>query len=634
MPSPHLLPTLCRYRDSVLDLQAKIERTDLDPDVSHLEPGLRLAAGTVLPSVAKELQGQIETANRPFTVATVGAFKVGKSTMLNALLGLRGDARLSDQDTPDTACSVLLRFRTPADPEARIRYLDGSTEDTTWAEAKRLTSQVWLNAHPVDAQRSAKVEEVEYFVANPVLAQLNLNDLPGTGSRYWREHSELTHRKMKEADAILWIVGEDEPSADDRVDLSKLAECRRGVYPIVNVLEDPSLRPPLPRDDERVRLVVASLMRDFRHFFADDVERPIEASAKVADLERANDRPDERVLRESGLLAVLTLLEQLLQRGDATDARSQRIRNTTVALATRVRERLTELSATVREAVSTAQAAAGASALMLDEADATRLDVRSRVRTLARDQAQKIGGIISAQARTFIEDKLQLSNVEAMGAALSHEGRTRLSESLKDEFLQSYLQLHRTPNWLEAVGRTFAEDVAAVTLPAWRRLAREAGTQADGAPGSTVAPDIDLSKLGDAMLHGVVAAVLKILGILGVAGLLAMIPGGVVIDAVGVVGLIILSAFTDPLAGPRARAVNRAQLQVEAQEYEVMNGLVDAGMTASGLLEARVREVLRAKEATASRGLTALHDINRAIADLNERTETTIAAMDPANGRS
>ena len=54
------------------------------------------------------IDAQRKTAERPFTVAVVGEFKVGKSTFLNGLLRLSGDDRLSTQDSPDTAVSTLM----------------------------------------------------------------------------------------------------------------------------------------------------------------------------------------------------------------------------------------------------------------------------------------------------------------------------------------------------------------------------------------------------------------------------------------------------------------------------------------------------------------------------------------------
>ena len=215
-----LVPTLRGIRDAAEQLAEQVDLAEQDEDLLSVRSDFALLGiGNKLRALARELEGQMRTADRPFTVATVGEFKVGKSTFINALLGLRGQDALSAEDDPDTACSILLRGRDDGDPEARLHFMDDNPADATWANAVRLTSQVWLDAHPDDAAVARRIVEVEYFVSHPLLANLRINDLPGTGSRYWREHTALTHQKMKEADAVLWVVGESEPSADGRRNL-------------------------------------------------------------------------------------------------------------------------------------------------------------------------------------------------------------------------------------------------------------------------------------------------------------------------------------------------------------------------------------------------------------------------------
>ncbi len=272
MSARELIPTFEGLRGSLRRLAEQVSVVESDQDLHATQPEFTMGGVEAkLRSLAIDIDGQIRTAERAFTVAVVGEFKVGKSTLINAILGLHGDAALSAKDDPDTACSTLIRAREEGDPEARLLFTDGQHEDTTWGRAIGLTSQVWLDRHPEDKGIASRLIEVQYFVATPLLARFQINDLPGTGSRFWLEHSELTHRKMKEADAILWVVGEREPSADGKRNLEILRECAQHVVPVVTVFEDPSTQPPLPRDDAAVDNVCRVLMREYSGYFGPDV---------------------------------------------------------------------------------------------------------------------------------------------------------------------------------------------------------------------------------------------------------------------------------------------------------------------------------------------------------------------------
>ena len=59
-------------------------------------------------SSLKIISQQINTSKNKFTIATVGEFKAGKSTTLNTILGLQGDARLSCEFLPDTAKAIRI----------------------------------------------------------------------------------------------------------------------------------------------------------------------------------------------------------------------------------------------------------------------------------------------------------------------------------------------------------------------------------------------------------------------------------------------------------------------------------------------------------------------------------------------
>ena len=624
-----LVPTLDGLRETASRLADSVDRTTGAETICEDWPDFHVGgAAAKLRGLAEQLEGQVRTAHRPFTVAVVGEFNVGKSTFLNGFLGLLGEAALSANDDPDTACSILLNGRSGGDPEARLHFKDGTTEETSWERAKGLTSQVWLNGHPEDVEVARELLEVEYLIAHPLLGKVQINDLPGTGSRYWREHTALTHDKMKQADAILWVVGETEPSADGRRNLEILADCSQQVLPIVNVFEDPETDPPLPRDDAAVARVCSVLMEQYAGWFSPDLTDPIQIASRVVVLERARTKPDAQILADAGLDKLKELAERFTRTADegSGDARVRRVCGAGNSLGNEV---ATVAGAIVEAAErwETPFRGTAASALnKLDEVEAVRFSVRGRVRTLARDRAIRICGVVSDQGRNFVEDTLQLSNVADFTAAIT-KGRGVLEEELTRRFIDDYLRLNKEPNWLDELGIDFAEDVRDVAVPAWRELLMRLPGKNSPAGGPD-APTIELGPLRGQMVKAIMSVVGRILGIAAVAGLLAIIPGGQVVDAIAIVGFLVIAAIADPLAGSRRRAVDRIRLQVETQQYELQNRLLSAGMEGSDVLETAVREALGQTHGRAEKNLAALREMKLAAREGVENATTSIRAFD------
>jgi len=580
-----IVPQLTRLQDTLEGLRRYLEETSqagelkIRVDLQHL---------------INQVEGQIRTAEREFTIAVVGEFKVGKSTLLNGLLGLTGEAALSAEDTPDTACSIMLRHRQPDLPEARLVFLDGSVVETTWAQAKRLTSQVYLDQHPAERGRAHQLREVEYFVASPLLAQAQLNDLPGVGSRYWDNHTELTHKIMKEADAILWVVADREPSQDARHALSILSQYARSVIPIINVIEDPKADPPLPRRPEREQELADILLREFRDFFSPEIEAPLLVSARVIEIERAKPRPFAEVLREAGLDDLLGTLERLFFEHREQQAQGRRSRLRGVALAV-INEGQTGVEGGLEEIdrkVKALHEEVGGVEKRVRHIASVDVSLLSSIRILAEAQALEICDRIAHQAGLFIEDQMQITRFSNLGKSLTAKGRERLSGELRDKFLDQ-LHLRESPNWLDHMSTDFAEQARNLALAEWSALG---WVENPGSPQArTVSlPFRDLQRLGEDMRDSIVSILARMLGVAGFTGLIALLPGAQALIALGFVGASSLAATSNPLAERRRRAAETIMSQIRSQRFAVAEGLRSAGQEGSRSMGDGVKQSLNA----------------------------------------
>ena len=629
MSLSELIPTLEGLAANVTSLANRVTEQDQDPALKAVHPDFSLKGlGNTLNDLASEVNGQIATARRATTVAVVGEFKVGKSTFINSMLNLQGADALSTEVSPDTACSILIRGRGPDDPQARLVFDNGATEDTDWAHAVNLTSQVWRDTHPEDPSLTKGIKEVEYFCDHPLLAHVNINDLPGTGSRYYEEHTEYTRRKMKEADIILWIVGEEEPSQDGFRDISILQECSQPVIPIINVREDPSSDPPLPRDEHRIDNVHQVLVSEFGSCFDSQAFSPLRISSKAILIENCQPSPDPNILQEAGASDVADLVDRLVSTDKKSGAqvRLQRIcgnarsscnsiSEATAMVASECNRWLVKMS---KEEASAKQA--------LDEVDDTHMEIRGEIRTLAKALAKDICKTVKESADSFVDDTLVLSNVKDMMKTLRRNGAKHLENDLRQRFNEKYLKLNSSPNWLDGAAESYAEQVKVVVIPKWKRLLHKLPTPShDGEAPSFERPD--LSALSESLFKAVMEVLGKILGVLAIAVLLSFIPGGAILDAVAVVGFIIISVFHDPLKAKREQAKKKAASQIDRQEYEITNRLCKAGLSGNEVIEQEVRRVLGLREDGAVQNVVNLRQLRQEALECEENVRYSAQAF-------
>lgn len=199
--------------DSVIehrDLKPKSTRDDVESEGDDVllqlatvadEFGAEHVAGDAR-SVAERI------AEGRFYVACVGQFKRGKSTVINALIGV---SVLPTGVIPVTMVPTIIRHGDEA--SARIRF---QSKEWSTVALKDLDEYVTEEKNP---ENNKAVTAVEIFFPSPLLATgMCLVDTPGLGS-VWEANAAATRAFAPHIDAAIVVIGADPPIAGDELKL-------------------------------------------------------------------------------------------------------------------------------------------------------------------------------------------------------------------------------------------------------------------------------------------------------------------------------------------------------------------------------------------------------------------------------
>jgi hypothetical protein len=191
---------------------------------SRLEALADLARNAGLPGVAQQAaELATRVAEGRFYVACVGQFKRGKSTLLNALVGI--DA-LPVGVAPVTSVVTVLRYGPSL--RARVQLGDAGWRDI---ELEALPSFVTEEENPSNGK---EVTAAELFAPHPLLRSgMCLVDTPGVGSVFL-ENTRATRTFVPRIDAALVVLGADPPISAE--ELALVAEVAKETGHLVFVL--------------------------------------------------------------------------------------------------------------------------------------------------------------------------------------------------------------------------------------------------------------------------------------------------------------------------------------------------------------------------------------------------------------
>lgn len=136
----------------------------------------------------------ISHANEPFRLGVVGEFRVGKSTLINALLGYEVAFTDFMEATP-----VLCRFVKGSELGASIVYSSGDRLEVSVSACNEL-----LDQHRHDSRWVESVKQIEYSVPADVLDSIDLWDAPGLGGS--DDNDALAQDYIAMLGGGIWVV--------------------------------------------------------------------------------------------------------------------------------------------------------------------------------------------------------------------------------------------------------------------------------------------------------------------------------------------------------------------------------------------------------------------------------------------
>lgn len=150
-----------------------------------------------------------EALEQPLSVAVMGEFNAGKSSLVNALLG---EAIVPMGVLPTTAHINVMRYGTRR--VAELHGADGAVEEVAFSEVRRRVKE---------DEGAGQIDHLEYLYPHPDLRRVHLWDTPGFNALN-ADHEAQARRALERAEAILWVC--DAAQALTRSELDVLAELR------------------------------------------------------------------------------------------------------------------------------------------------------------------------------------------------------------------------------------------------------------------------------------------------------------------------------------------------------------------------------------------------------------------------
>ena len=161
---------------------------------------------------ASKLRQIANSSSQPFNLAVVGRMKVGKSTLINSLVGR--ELAVADVEEATATVNWFCHGTEAQTAQFIVHWKDGRTE----AFPREKLKADWTGKSAEVMERAEKAARLELFADAPSLRRVQIIDTPGSGSaNEAHEHAakgflnpdvfKLSAAEGNKADAIVYVVG-------------------------------------------------------------------------------------------------------------------------------------------------------------------------------------------------------------------------------------------------------------------------------------------------------------------------------------------------------------------------------------------------------------------------------------------
>lgn len=528
---------------------------------------------------------QIKSAESKFTIAFVGTFKMGKSTIINSLLELKGDARLSGEYDPDTAKSVRLIC---ADDEHKngdaVVDFNGTypEEKLSWSEAKKYTSHVALRKEDeMFKEKASHISEVRYYIDHPLLKLCNILDLPGTD--YDSNDTAVTDEKILEADCFFWVVStSSEPSLSTVKNLEKI---KHKLLPIINVWqkECDDIRSDITPED-----VITAIQENYSAYLANADDPVIYYAGEIDNAQQKG----EEVKPEWGKIQFTEKVESILRNIRDGD-RAQRIKSNLIDAVRDCRAAIEKLEndpaiEKVRNAALTGKKENSKTMTRLNQC---RGIAKSDVKNEANKTAADIIDILTNATDSFIYSKMDGLDFKAL-----FKGKKRYGEELRKEYENNYIRLN--DGWVQSLGNDFLDNVKTILEGIFIEFEEdiENGIQSENLDSNIIYSGNFTESIAENLQKDMLSKFIPVLLEAVVAVVLLFIPGLNILDSVYMIGSGIGSSKgitnMDKLQLKAKTIALQSRAQIRQQKYTIVDALKKMGADITEKYYSSVKEEL------------------------------------------